>query len=265
MKKKVLLMAALLSIAMPGWCDHRQNYDYSTTVSSGQTLYFKCNYNANVATIVAPDLEYGSWWESQDATWYGYTKPTGNLEIPLTIDVNGDFLYVTGIEHGAFSDCNALTSVTFSSGLNIMVTIGDRAFYGCSALTSLNLGDRVDSIGLDAFNSCGLTSVTIHNSVTFIGPRAFAACPDLTHIFVWNNNSVYDSRDNCNAIIETSSNTLIVGCKNSIIPNSITTIGQFAFWNCGELASIHIPNSVTSIDSGAFSYCSGLTTPNTYW
>ena len=72
-------------------------------------------------------------------------------------------------------------------------------------------------------------------------------------------NSVYDSRENCNAIIETATNTLITGCKNTIIPNSITKIGYQAFEHCSGLTSVTIPNSVTSIGGSAFYKCTGLT------
>ena len=96
-------------------------------------------------------------------------------------------------------------------------------------------------------------------SVTSIGVAAFSGCTGLTSIVVATSNSVYDSRNNCNAIIETSTNTLIAGCKNTIIPNSVTSIGYSAFWGCTGLTSIEIPNSVTSIDQSAFRDCTGLT------
>ena len=111
-----------------------------------------------------------------------------------------------------------------------------------------------------AFSGCsGLTSFVIPNSVTSIGLKAFSGCSGLTSIVVESGNSVYDSRNNCNAIIETASNTLLAGFKNTKIPSSVTSIGNFAFFDCSSLTSFVIPNSVTSIGIYAFYDCSGLT------
>ena len=119
---------------------------------------------------------------------------------------------------------------------------------------------QVVTIGNDAFLDCsGLTSLTIPNSVTSIGNVAFGGCNGLTSINVEKGNTMYDSRNGCNAIIETGNNRLIAGCKNTIIPNSVTSIGSYAFWGCSGLTSLTIPNSVTSIERGAFYNCSGLT------
>jgi len=101
--------------------------------------------------------------------------------------------------------------------------------------------------------------VTIPNSVKSIGSNAFSLCNGLTSLAVEDGNAVYDSRDNCNAIIKTGDNELILGCQNTIIPNSVTSIGLGAFSQCSGLTSVTIPNSVTSIGSNAFEDCSGLT------
>ena len=103
-----------------------------------------------------------------------------------------------------------------------------------------------------------MTSVTIGNSVTEIGDYAFYGCTGLTEITVDSDNAKYDSRDNCNAIIETTTNTLIYGCKSSNIPNSVTSIGASAFYDCTGLTEVNIPNSVTSIGNYAFKGCTGL-------
>ena len=164
---------------------------------------------------------------------------------------------VTTIGSSAFHGCSGLTSVTIP---NSVTSIGNAAFAGCYGLTSVTIPNSVTSIGHDAFNRCsGLTSVTIPNSVSYIGEAAFCRCSGLTSVTVDKNNGTYDSRDNCNAIIETSTNKLIVGCKNTTIPNSVTSIGEYAFCECSGLTSVTIPNSVTSIGEYAFRDCYRLT------
>ena len=164
---------------------------------------------------------------------------------------------VMGIGDDAFMSCSSLTSVEIP---NSVTEIRSSAFNGCSSLTSMEIPNSVTEIGSSAFNSCsGLTEVTIPNSVTTIGKYAFSGCSGLTSVVVSSGNTKYDSRGNCNAIIETATNTLIVGCKNTVIPNSVTSIGNSAFGECTGLTSIMIPNSVTSIGEEAFSVCTGLT------
>ena len=163
---------------------------------------------------------------------------------------------VTSIGGAAFENCSDLTSITIP---NSVTNIGNEAFSGCSGLTSVTIPNSVTSIGDYAFSGCsGLTSVTIPNSVTSIGYRAFFGCIGLTSIVVESGNTKYDSRENCNAIIETSSNALIQGCKTTTIPNSVTSIGDYAFYKCTGLTSVTIPSSVTSIGYSAFENCSGL-------
>ena len=125
-------------------------------------------------------------------------------------------------------------------------------------LETIVLPISVTSIASGAF-SCPLTSITISQIVTNIGNGAFSGCTSLSSIIVENGNSKYDSRNNCNAIIESNSHTLISGCKNTIIPNDCNSIGSSAFYDCSSLTSITIPNNVTSIGDHAFYGCSGLT------
>ena len=126
-------------------------------------------------------------------------------------------------------------------------------------MSSVEIPNSVTSVGSQAFWHCeSLTNIEIPNSVISIGNGAFAWCPNLTSIIVDADNSVYDSRENCNAIIKTGSNTLIAGCQNSKIPNSVTSIGEFAFYYCSKLTSIEIPKNVINVGSQAFSCCTNL-------
>ena len=163
---------------------------------------------------------------------------------------------VTSIGGSAFSYCTGLNSVVIP---NSVTSIGGYAFFNCTGLTSVVIPNSVTSIGDYAFSNCtGLTSIVIPNSVSSIGTNPFSGCSDLEQIVVVSGNPFYDSRDNCNAIISTSSNALVSGCKNTVIPNSVTSIGSDAFRYCTGLTSIEIPNSVTTIGNGAFYNCNGL-------
>jgi hypothetical protein len=194
---------------------------------------------------------------------------------------------VTSIGYRAFYDCKRLTNIEIP---NSVVHIDDDAFLHCEGLTSIEIPDSVTSIGNGAFHGCyGLTSITLGNNVTNIGKHSFFSysflddnsliealvipksvtslgedafynCPSgLKSIVVEKGNQYYDSRNDCNAIIETSTNLLLLGCRNTVIPNNVTSIGKNAFYNCSSLTNIKIPDSVTSIGNGAFHNCYGLT------
>lgn len=171
------------------------------------------------------------------------------LDIPANVESIGNV---------AFYGCTSLTSVRIGNGVKI---IGVGAFADCESLTSVEIGDGVKSIGGNAFADCeSLTSIYIPGSVTNIGYRAFNWCPDLENITVDKKNPYYDSREGCNAVIKTAMNELVVGCKNSFIPSSVTGIGEYAFVGCTSLTSIDIPANVEIIGEYAFNDCTSLTT-----
>ena len=225
---------------------------------------------ANVSAIYASDTQVdGIWYDFDSSTktasvtyrgsFYNsyYGEYSGSVTIPETVTYSGITYSVTSIGNYTFYKCSSLTSVTLP---NSVTSIGELAFFECSSLTSVTIPNSVTSIGEDAFSCCSsLTSITIPESVTSIGVDAFSRCSALTAIVVKAGNTTYDSRENCNAIIETTSNTLIAGCQKTIIPNSVTSIGNHAFYGCSSLTSVTIPNSVTCIGSDAFYKCSSLT------
>ncbi len=212
----------------------------NSVTSIGEGAFFGCS---GLTTMTIPN----SVTSIGDLVFYGCSGLTS-----VTISNS-----VTSIGYGVFYGCTGLTTMTIP---NSVTSIGDSAFSGCSSLTTVTIPNSVTSIGKYAFYNCsGLSSVTIPNSVTSIGYGAFGGCSGLTSVTVDKNNGTYDSRDNCNAIIETSTNKLIVGCKNTTIPNSVTSIGDRAFEGCSGLTSVTIGNSVTSIGDYAFTDCSGLT------
>ena len=166
---------------------------------------------------------------------------------------------VTRIGDWAFGYCTSLTSVTIPDSVT---SIGGGAFEDCTSLTSITIPDSVTSIGDSAFYECtSLTSVTIPDSVTRIGDFAFDDCRSLTEITVDSNNESYTSK---NGILFDKNLEILICCPGGktgsfTIPDSVTRIGEDAFWDCTGLTSVTIPDSVTSIGDYAFYGCIGLT------
>ena len=189
-----------------------------------------------------------------DGIYYNITSST---DMTVEVTYRGDHRYSYSHEYSG-----AVTipeSVTYSGSTYSVTSIGEAAFYECG-LTSVEIPNSVTSIGEDAFSRCySLTSVEIPNSVTSIRGNVFSSCSSLTSLVVAPDNPIYDSREGCNAIVKTSSNELLSGCQFTIIPNGVTSIGDYAFCGCYGLTSMEIPNSVTSIGRSAFDGCSSLT------
>ena len=220
--------------------------DIIASGTCGDNLTWQLTYDS-VLTISGTGNMYD--YNSSDQPWNSYKQQI------KTININDG---VTSIGDWAFSYCRALRSITIS---NSVTSIGGSAFYDCDALTSITIPNSVTSIGSSAFSFCSsLTSITIPNSVTSIGEYAFLGCSRLTSIEVNADNPNYTS---IGGVLYNKDVTTLICCpggKTSItIPNSVTEIGEKAFYYCSSLASITIPNSVTYIGDWTFSYCSSLT------
>ena len=267
-------------------CSNLTNVEVPNTITSlGTYAFYNCkllnniNIPENITTI--PNYTFGccsaftgefvvpSGVTSIGSAAFGSCKNLTRIIIPDSVTSIGSYAFqscssltsitipdsVTSIASDVFYSCSSLTSITIPSSVT---SIGSLAFYYCSSLTSITIPSSVTRILGGAFYGCSsLTSITISASVTSIGPEAFRDCSkNLESIIVSSGNTKYSGAGNC--LIEISSKTLILGCKNSIIPTdgSVTSIGSLAFYYCSGLTSIIIPDSVTSIGSSAFSYCS---------
>ncbi len=196
---------------------------------------------------------------------------------------------VKSIGATAFAGCTALTRITVDpanpiydsrNGCNALVekqsntlmvgcrttklsssltAIADRAFYGVDGLTSVSFPKGMLSVGERAFADChDLRSVSLPSSLTSLGECPFAGCTSLTSISIHSENPIYDSHNACNAIIETLTNTLLYGCKNSSIPPVVKKIGKGAFAGCRGLTSIRLHEGIISIGEDAFRNCPDL-------
>ena len=245
----------------------------NTVTSIGHTAFCYCYY---LTSIVIPNTVTRIGWSA-----FSYCYDLTSINIPSS---------VTFIDEYAFDYCESLTSIEIPEGVksikqhtffgcdrlesvvipNSVQSIGDYAFFWCSSLNSINLPNKLRTIGEYAFRNCPFTSITIPKSVTKIKDRAFNVCKELVSIVVEDGNTTYDSRNNCNAIIETGTNTLITGCTTTTIPDDIVSIADGAFYGCNSFGSITIPNTVTKIGNEAFRcsidtiYCYAITPPELY-
>lgn len=253
----IAIFGAFLPIQAQPINNHLDDYDVSYVTSTGQTLYF----------VISNNTAHVVFHSSYD------TSLVGVLSVPSHVIYQDSSYAVTSLSmayinnngsySGTFYHCTSLTSIELP---NTIDTIGGLAFALDSSLSSLIIPTSVVCIDFSAFLRCeSLSSMVIPSSVSYIGPGIFSGCNNLTSIIVDSLNTNYDSRNSCNAIIERSTNTLVSGCKASVIPNSVVEIGYRAFF-LFDLSSSNMvmPNSVEKIGYEAFSNCifSNLTLPD---
>ena len=246
---------------------------FAQSGTCGDNLTWTLDTESGILTISGTGA-MANYTYSSKAPWYSYRESIKTVTIDNSVTSIGEYAFyecskltsitipnsVTSIGDYAFGFCSSLTSVTIP---NSVTSIGNNAFYNCRSLTSVTIPNSVISIGSYAFSNCSsLTSVTIPNSVTSIGDYAFNNCSSLTSITVDYGNPNYCDIDG--VLFNKNKTTLIrypegKSATSYIIPNSVTSIGIYAFYKCSSLTSVTIPNSVTSIGSHAFNDCSNLT------
>ena len=217
--------------------DLRPEYEFEVVFKKGLHLLFEQDSNHSVCLCSYDDA-----------------APPLHLVIPEKVVGKYDDEYkVTEIGDSCFEECDELESVIIPDSVR---TISKKAFC-CSNLNHVVISNTVRTIAQDAFSFTELTSFHLPKDVFTVEGPILAGCADLTTLIVDKKNPFYDSRNNCNAIIETSTNTLIQGYSQTIIPNTVTGINEKAFIGC-DFKTINIPNSVEFIGEGAFEKCDKL-------
>ena len=279
MKKNILFFAILMMTTSL----MAQNFDFSATAPSGQTLYYKIMTPSTVS-VVYPNYSNSDYWS-------GYTKPSGTLTIPSTVSNGGTTYTVTAVGFNAFYNCVGLEGVNMPTSLT---AIGNYAYFGCTNLLHIVVPEGVTSVGEYAYNGCTLASdISLPSTLTTIGQRAFYGVSSITELTIPRNvqtigsyafancsllNTLNYNADSCSDLSSqtfpsNSLSTLNIGIHVKYIPAvafaglpissvsfplSVKSIGNFAFQNCVNLTSITWGNGVERIGSYAFSGCNSI-------
>lgn len=270
MKKLFLIITAIVAFNLSVIA--QSSFDFSATCESGQTLYYKItDVEAQEVALVPPT----------SGGWGNYPRPQGDVIFPETVEHDNEVYNIVAIADSAFYNCRGITgSLVLPDNIR---TIGRMAFYGCSGVTgSLTLPQNLETLGVGAFwwleyltgpitipqgvtriedltffANRHITSYTIPASVTYIAQRGLGSGFRLESITVDEDNPNYYAENN--ALVERDSKILLLGTKNTIIPDDVVEIGAHAFsfaaW-AQESQSLVIPNSVKIINDGAFHYAS---------
>lgn len=249
----------------PWWKDRFEIY--KVEIEDGVTSIgdYAFDAAANASEIIIPNSV-----KSIGKYAFYYWIKAATITLPDGVTAIGEFAFaecerltsinipnsVTAINKGVFWACTSLTSITIPNGVE---TINDYVFFGCTGLTSITIPNSVTHIGNYTFEGCtGLTSVTIPKSVESIYVNPFKNCPNIEKIAIEEGNTRYDSRDDCNAIIDKNKKTMLAGCKNTIIPSTITGIEYAAFSGNTSLTTITIPSNIERISGRVFYECTNL-------
>ena len=250
-----------------------EHYDFSAVCETGQTLYYiitdEEQHTVKVTYPNTPDPFWAPYY------WDGYEKPQGNMTLPSTVTYQGESYTLTEVDVAAFYECDGLTGTLVVPGS--ITDVNEQAFYACSGLNAVELQEGVTTIWHNAFNSCsGMTSLSLPNTLTSIFHNAFSGCSSLTSLHlpssvttvfpsVFTNDPALESITvdenhplyyaESNAIIKRDDKTLFLGCKTTVIPDDVVTIGGNAFHGAGDGGDLVIPNSVRTIGDYAFQSC----------